>query len=75
MLYEDDYDYSPADSGWVHEDDLPDLASVKEFLMGVIEAVYETGDIEDLHFCLEEACGYLDMKVPAKNPVLWRRIA
>lgn len=71
--YEPDYEETPADHGWIHEDDLPDLDSVRDFLTGVIEAVYVTGDVESLENCLDEICGQFDLKLPAGQPILKKR--
>lgn len=64
---------SPADYGWVHEDDIPDLDSVRDFLTGVIEAVYVTGDVDKLEDCLDEICHQFDLKLPAGQPILKKR--
>lgn len=72
--YEPDYDPpSPADYGWVHEDDLPNLDSVEDFLKGVIEAVYVTGNVEELENCLDEICSQFNLKLPAGEPVMCRK--
>lgn len=66
---------SPADYGWIREDDIPDLDGVKDFLKGVLEAVYVTGNVEELENCLDEICSQFDLKLPAGNPVMCRRPA
>lgn len=72
--YEPDYDPpTPADYGWVREEDIPDLDSIKDFIKGVIEAVYVTGDVEELENCLDELCGQFDLKLPAGQPVVINR--
>jgi hypothetical protein len=72
--YEPDCDpETPADYGWVREEDIPDLDSVKDFLKGVIEAVYVTGNVEELENCLDEICGQFDLKLPAGQPVVINR--
>lgn len=71
--YEPDYEETPADHGWIHEDDLPDLDGVKDFLTGVLEAVYVTGDVDALENCLDEICSQFDLKLPAGLPVLAKK--
>ena len=61
---------TPADNGWIHEDDLPNLDSIKDFLTGVLEAVYVTGNVGELENCLDEICSQFDLKLPAGQPVL-----
>lgn len=72
--YEPDCDpVTPADYGWVHEDDVPDLDHCKDMLQGIIEAFYQTGSVEELENCLDEICGQFDLKLPAGQPVLINR--
>lgn len=68
--YELDSNDASINSGWVHENDLPDILNMKDFLLGVIEAVYVTGDVQSLETCLDELCSELKMKLPSSNPVL-----
>ena len=68
--YEPDYVETPEDHGYIHEDDLPDLDHIKDYLEGVLEAVYVTGDVEVLENCLDEICGQFDLKLPVSEPVL-----
>jgi len=59
------YDYdepTPADFGWVHEDDLPEMAAVEDFLKGIYESLYVTGNVDKLEGCLEELFHQFDMK-------------
>lgn len=51
----DDYSHE-----YILKDDLPDLDSARDFLTGIQEAVYKTGDISSLENCLEELCAILD---------------
>ena len=43
---------------------------IKEFLSGAIEAVYETGSVEDLEDSLEELCAIFKCKIPDGKPML-----
>lgn len=61
---------NPADFGWVHEDDLPDLDHCKDMLEGIIAALYKTGSIESLEDCLDELTSQFDLKIPETAPVL-----
>jgi hypothetical protein len=56
------------DNGYIHEDDLPDIESAREFLVGIQECVYQTGDVGKLEYQLEELCAILDCKLlPTKD--------
>ena len=69
-----DYDPpTPADYGWVHEDDIPDLDHAKDMLEGVLEAIYVTGNIEKLEDCLDELTGCFELKIPATAPLLEKK--
>ncbi len=69
----DDYEPTPADYGWVHEDDLPDLDHAKDMLEGVLEALYVSGDVEKLEDCLDELTGCFELKLPATAPLLEKK--
>lgn len=64
----------PEEHGYIHEDELPDFSRIKDYLTGVVEAVYETGNIDKLEHCLEELCHQFNMKTPFKHPVLWKEV-
>jgi len=66
---------TPADHGWVHEDDLPDLEHCTAMLQSVINSVYETGDVELLEDCLDELASQLNCKMPGNNikPLLGKK--
>lgn len=61
---------TPADYGWVHEDDLPDFDHCKDMLQGCLEALYKSGDVAKLEDCLEELCHQLDVKFELGTPEL-----
>ena len=42
-----EYDLEQAD-GYIHENDLPDLDHLRDHVIGIMEAVYESGDIKKL---------------------------
>lgn len=59
------YDYdepTPADLGWVHKDNLPEMEAVEDFLQGIYEALYINGDVDKLEGCLEELFHQFNMK-------------
>lgn len=64
---------TPADYGWIHKDDVPDLDHCMDMLKGILEAVYVTGNVEELENCLDELSGQFDLKLPAGAPVLCRK--
>lgn len=73
----DDYTPTPEDDGYYHQDDLPDFDSCEDFLKGIIEAVYVTGDIKDLENCLDELTAQFsnqfDIKLPESEPILEKK--
>jgi len=58
--------------GWIHEDDIPDLEFSRGMIESIINAIYETGDIENLEDCLEELAGGFELKIPNKQSLLVR---
>lgn len=61
---------SPHEDGWIHEDDLPNFNDTRDFLVGVIECVYETGDIEKLEGMLDELCYQFGVPMPKTKPII-----
>ena len=47
-----------------------DYEHARDHLEGLIADVYETGNIEDLEFHLEEVLAIFDLKAPASSPKL-----
>lgn len=66
----DPYEETPADYGWIHEDDLPDLDFVRYELANLVKAVYKTGNINDLEKSLEEICESLEVNYPDHAPAI-----
>lgn len=64
---------TPADYGWIHEDDVPDLELCQEMVERVIEAVYTTGDVDALEGFIDELAGLFDVKMPKTDPVLEKK--
>lgn len=61
---------NPEDNGWVQEDSLPNFDDTKDFLKGIVESLYETGNVEQLEHCIEELCFQYDVKFKEKEPKL-----
>lgn len=59
---EPDYQETPADYGWVHETELPNLDACSEWLQDIMAAIYKTGDLNQLEFAIEELCDELGVK-------------
>jgi len=58
--------FDPEEYGYVREDQVPNAARLYEFMEGVLEALYETGDLDELEHCLEEACAEVNLSLPGK---------
>ena len=56
------------DLGYIHTDDLPDLAHIKDHLEGVVIALYETGNVADLENSLEEVLHQFKLSIPKGKP-------
>jgi hypothetical protein len=65
--YQENYEVSLEDMGYTHETEMPDLSHARDFMSGVLEALYETGDTSRLEDCLEEVCHILEVKYEAKE--------
>jgi len=65
--YDDD---QPEPEGWVRVEDVQSEENTRDFLQGIVEAVYQTGDTEDLEHCLEELCAMYDVNINKSAPVL-----
>lgn len=70
--YEFDNYPTPEDFGWIHEDNLPNLDLCKKTLNSAIEAVYFSGNIDQLENCLDELCAQFDLMLPARESALVR---
>ena len=65
------YDYdepTPADCGWVRKEDIPSAEDTQDFLKGIVEALYKTGNMSDLEHCVEELCGLHDVECEQNSP-------
>ena len=61
------------EQGYIHESELPDFAQIKDHLKGIIESVYDTGDVAMLESCLDEVCHQFKIKLKNKIPVIQRK--
>ena len=61
------------ENGYIHESELPDFAQIKDHLKGIIESVYETGDVAMLESCLDEVCHQFGIKLEDKMPKIQRK--
>lgn len=59
----------PEDYGYVKESEVPDQHRMMDMLEGVIESLWETGNTDMLHHCLEELAAELNMDIP-EGPML-----
>ena len=66
----DDYQLTLEDSGYVYKDNIPNFDDTRDFLSGIVESLYKTGDIETLENCLEELCFQYDVEFEHKVPQL-----
>jgi len=57
-----EYEVTPEDYGYTHENDMPDIETAKDYVQGIVESLYETGDVEPLDSMLDELCHALGMK-------------
>lgn len=72
--YMDDESRRMEENGWVHKDDLPDLDHVRDMLQGLVEGIYETGNIEDIEFCMEEILHQFRMKFSKDEPIIQKAL-
>ncbi len=70
--YDYDYDYEEP-AGYVREEEVPNLEHLRDHVQGIIEAVYESGDVMKLEFCLDEVCGELDVAIHKGEPILEKK--
>lgn len=70
MLTDYDECLPDAEDGWVRVEDLPDLEHIKDHLQGMIDAIYETGDIFALEFSLDEICHQFKIPLNLKEPII-----
>jgi len=73
-MYDLDYEPTLEDHGLCRIDELPDLDHLKDHLLGVAEAFYETGDTHALENSLDECFHVLGMTLkPNAQPAVEKR--
>ena len=65
-----EYDYPTQHEGWVHEDELPNFADTRDFIKGILEVLYKTGDVHRLEDHVEELCNQFDVEFELNTPKL-----
>lgn len=63
----------PRCAGWVHEDDIPDITSCKGWALDIMDALYRTGDFNQMQTAVEELCCCLDLDYEPQQIVLMER--
>jgi uncharacterized protein (DUF1499 family) len=73
----DDYTPTHEDDGYFHKDDLPDFDDCEDFLKGIIEAIYVTGNVDDLENYLDKLSAQFvnqfNIKLPESEPILEKK--
>ena len=64
-----DYD----DPAWIHRSEIPDLSHCHEMLEGIKEAVYKSGSIDQLEFCLDELLSMFEINICETSPLLEKK--
>jgi len=64
---------TPADYGWVHEDDIPNTDEVQDYLIGMLNALYHDGNVSRLEGCLEELCHLFDVEYKGGDCLLEKK--
>ena len=59
-----DSSFEPDNWGWHHENDLPCYDNCREQLERLVNAAYQTGDMEQLQDALDNLTLELDMRLP-----------
>lgn len=63
----------PTPEGWVREEELPNFNDTRDYLQGIMEALYKDGNVEKLEDCLEELCGLYDVEFKLGVPQLEKK--
>lgn len=73
---EEYYDMQMRNAGWMKEDEVPDIEALRDWLRAALDAVYVTGDADELCVALDELCAHLDVpSVGDVEPLLLRKTA
>ena len=72
IFYNNEEDFYREDE-YVHRSLLPDQDQVHDFVNGILESVYTTGDTDKLENCLEELCDLLGVEFKLGNCALEKK--
>lgn len=53
---------------WIHESDVPNIEDTQDYITGLIEAIYVSGNIAKLEHCIEELAHIYDVKYEYREP-------
>jgi len=67
------YQETPEDYGYVREESLPNFENLRDHIKGIVEAVYEDGDISKLEFCLDEVCHEIGIPIKEEVPLIEKK--
>ena len=56
-----------------NSEELDHYTEICEWLTGVMEAIYVTGNTDDLENCLDELCSYLEQQLPKGEMMLTKK--
>jgi len=65
--YEPHYENTPADYGWIREENVSDMSECKILLIKLIEAVYDTGNMELVDRYMKLLADELDVDLPPSD--------
>ena len=65
--------YAQPPEGFVPEEVQSTLDKAKDWLELVVHHIYETGNVDDLEYALEELCAHLDVELPHYLPKVVQR--
>jgi len=76
MTYKDrdyDYEYNNPSDDFIHVDEIQ-TEKTQDYLEGIKEALYETGDVSALENCLEELCCLYEVEFKYKECLLSKHL-
>lgn len=60
-------DITPADYGYYHERDLPDLDHCRRMISAILSQMYYTGQVYCMEQCIEELAHQFDIEMPERS--------
>lgn len=64
----------PEDFGYVSEEDAVNIESMRDYLMGAIESIYVTGDVDQLESMIEELAHQVHLKYEIKELTITKKM-